>query len=115
MPIAGSPKKLAQDIADGYLMVTPPMLKLYTSIDFKTIVANIGIVCRELRQELIPTDDAMAIKAKNMKLSRLNQAEMVIKTYSRSKECPCDRNTTRLTRVSTLDHVSQSMRSALLP
>ena len=88
MPISGSPKKLAQDIADGYLMVTPPMLKLYTPSDFKTIVANIGIVSRELRQELIPTDDAMAIKAKNMKLSRLNQAEMVIQAYCKKKRMP---------------------------
>jgi hypothetical protein len=88
MPIAGSPKKLAQDIADGYLMVTPPMLKLYTPLDLKTIVANIGIVSRELRQEVIPTDDVMAIKAKNMKLSRLNQAEMVIRAYCKKQRMP---------------------------
>ena len=88
MPIAGSPKKLAQDIADGYLMVTPPMLKLYTSLDLKTIVANIGIVSRELRQEVIPTDDVMAIKTKNMKLSRLNQAEMVIRAYCKKQRIP---------------------------
>jgi hypothetical protein len=88
MPIAGSPKKLAQDIADGYLMVTPPMLKLYTSLDLKTIVANIGIVSRELRQEVIPTDDVMAIKTKNMKLSRLNQAEMVIRAYCKKQRMP---------------------------
>ena len=88
MPIAGSPKKLARDIADGYLMVTPPMLKSYTPIDLRTIVANIGIVSRELRSELIPTDDAMAIKAKNMKLSRLNQAEMVIQAYCKKIRMP---------------------------
>jgi hypothetical protein len=88
MPIAGSPKKLAQDIADGYLMLSPPMLKLYTPSDLKTIVANIGTVSRELRSELIPTDDAMAIKAKNMKLSRLNQAEMVIKAYCKKQRMP---------------------------
>jgi hypothetical protein len=81
MPIAGSPKKLAQDIADGFLMLSPPMLKNYTPGDLKTIVANIGIVARELRQWVIPQDDVMAIKARNMKLSRLNQAEMVIQTY----------------------------------
>jgi hypothetical protein len=88
MPIAGSPKKLAQDIADGYLMVTPPMLKLYTPLDLTTIVANIAIVSRELRQEVIPTDDVMAIKAKNMKLSRLNQAEMVIRAYCKKQRMP---------------------------
>jgi hypothetical protein len=85
MPIAGSPKKLAQDMADGYFMVTPPMLKSYTPGDLRIIVANIGIVSRELRQELIPADDIMAIKAKNMKLSRLNQAEIVIQAYCKKK------------------------------
>ena len=81
MPIAGSPKKLAQDIAEGYLMLTPPLLKNYTPADLKIIVVNIGIVTRELRQELIPLDDVMVIKARNMKLSRLNQADVVIQAY----------------------------------
>lgn len=81
MAIAGSPKKLAQDIADGYLILTPPQLKLYTPENLKTIVANIGIVARELRQEAIPLEDVMAIKTRNLKLLRLNQAEIVISAY----------------------------------
>ncbi len=88
MPIAGSPKKLAQDIADGYLMLTPPMLKSYTPADFKIIVVHTGIVSRELRQELIPTEDVMAIKARNMKLARLNQAEIVIQAYCKKRKIP---------------------------
>jgi hypothetical protein len=85
MTISGSPKKLAQDFADGYLMLTPPMLKLYTSADLGIITAHIGIVARELRQEIIPQDDVMAIKARNMKLSRLNQAEIVINAYCKKR------------------------------
>lgn len=81
MPIAGSPKKLAQDIGEGYFMLTPPLLKLYTPADLKIIVVNIGIVSRELRQQLTPVDDVMAIKMRNMKLSRLHQAEVVIQAY----------------------------------
>jgi hypothetical protein len=88
MPISGSPKKLAQDIADGYLMLTPPMLKLYTPGDLKIIVANIGIVARELRQEVIPLDDVMALKGRNMKLSRLNQAGVVINAYCKKRRIP---------------------------
>jgi hypothetical protein len=88
MPIAGSPKKLAQDVADGFFMLSPPMLKVYTPADFKIIIAHFGIVARELRQELIPQDDALAIKARNMKLSRLNQAEMVIQAYCKKKRLP---------------------------
>jgi hypothetical protein len=85
MPIAGSPKKLAQDIAEGYLMLTPPLLKNYTPADLKIIVVNIGIVTRELRQELIPLDDVMVIKARNMKLSRLNQADVVIQAFCKKR------------------------------
>jgi hypothetical protein len=88
MPIAGSPKKLAQDIADGFFMLTPPLLKNYTPGDMTTIVANIGIVARELRQEVIAFDDVMAIKARNMKLSRLNQATVVIQAYCKKLKLP---------------------------
>ena len=88
MPIAGSPKKLAQDIAEGYLMLTPPLLKNYTPADLKIIVVNIGIVTRELRQEVIPLDDVMTIKARNMKLSRLNQADVVIQAFCKKHRLP---------------------------
>ena len=88
MAIAGNPKKLAQDIADGYFMLTPPLLKSYTPVDLKTIVVNLGMVARELRQELITTEDVMAIKTRNMKLTRLNQAEMVIQAYCKKKRIP---------------------------
>ena len=88
MTIAGSPKKLCQDIADGYLILTVPMLKLYTPADLKTIVSNIAVVARELRQEAIPLDDVMAIKTRNMKLSRLNQAQVVILAYCKKRRLP---------------------------
>ena len=89
MPIAGSPKKMAQDIAEGYLMLSPPMLRGYTPIDIKTILANLALVTRELRQEQIPLDDIMALKMRNMKLSRMNQAETVIRAYCQKKRLPC--------------------------
>ncbi len=85
MPISGSPKKMAQDIADGYMSLSPPMLKTYTAADLKTVLANLGMVARELRQEQVPQEDVMAVKAKNMKLSRLNQAEVVIRAYAKKK------------------------------
>ena len=88
MPIAGSPKKLAQDIAGGYMMLSPPMLKAYTPVDLKTILSNLGMVAREIRQEQVPQEDVPAMKAKNMKLSRLNQAEIVLRAYCKKKRIP---------------------------
>jgi hypothetical protein len=88
MPIAGSPKKMAQDIAEGFMSLSPPMLKSYTPADLKTIIVNLGIVGRELRQELIAQDDVLAAKAKNMRLSRLNQSEVVIRAYCKKMRIP---------------------------
>ncbi|MHB8709127.1 MAG: hypothetical protein ACYC9I_09655 [Desulfuromonadales bacterium] len=88
MTIAGSPKKLAQDIADGYLMFSPPMLRTYTPADIKIVLANLALVTREIRQEQIPLDDIMALKTRNMKLSRMNQAEVVIRAYCKKKRIP---------------------------
>jgi len=88
MPIAGSPKKLAQDVADGYLSFSPPMLRNYTPADIKLVLANLALVTRELRQEQIPLDDIMAVKMRNMKLSRMNQAEIVIRAYCQKKRIP---------------------------
>lgn len=88
MPITGSPKKMAQDIADGYLMLAPPMLRAYTPADFKTVLANLAIVTRDIRSEQIPLEDVMALKARNMKLSRLNQAEVVVRAYCKKRRIP---------------------------
>lgn len=89
MPIAGSPKKMAQDVAEGFLMFSPPMLRGYTPADIKTILANLALVTREIRQEQVPLDDIMALKMRNMKLSRMNQAETVIRSYCLKKRIPC--------------------------
>ena len=88
MAIAGSPKKLAQDLADGYMTMSPPMLRQYTATDMKTILNNIAIVLRDLRQESIPAEDVMAIKQRNTKMSRLNQASVVIRSFCKKRRIP---------------------------
>ena len=70
-------------------MLSPPMLRGYTPADIKIILANLALVTRELRQEQIPLDDIMALKMRNMKLSRLNQAETVIRSYCLKRRIPC--------------------------
>jgi hypothetical protein len=67
------------------MMLSPPMLKAYTPADLKTILTNLGMVAREIRQEQVPQEDVLALKAKNMKLSRLNQAEIVVRAYCKKK------------------------------
>lgn len=88
MALSGSPKKLAQDVAAGYLNFSPPMLRKYTPADIKTLLANLAMVTRDIRQEQVPLEDVPAVKAKNMKLSRLNQAEVVIRAFCKKKHIP---------------------------
>jgi hypothetical protein len=88
MAIAGSPKKLAQDISEGFFAVTPPMLKKYTPADLKTILGNLAIVARELRQLQIPLEEIQELKMRNMKISRIGQAEMVIRAHCQKMRIP---------------------------
>lgn len=83
MAIAGNPKKLAQDIAEGFLSFSAPGLKKYAPADLKLILTNLAIVQREVRSLQVPAEDALLIKAKNMRLSRLRQAEMVLRSYAK--------------------------------
>ncbi len=88
MAISGNPKKLAQDIADGFHSLSLPVLKKYSPADLKIILTNMSIVKRDIRQILVPPDEVQLIKAKNMKVSRLNQAEMVLRSFCKKKRIP---------------------------
>lgn len=81
MAISGNPKKLAQDIAQGFQNLSPPGLKKYTPADLKIIQANLDMVRRDVRQTQVPQEDTQLMKAKNMQLTRLNQAETVLRSY----------------------------------
>lgn len=88
MAISGNPKKIAQDIAAGYQSLSPPSLKKYNPTDLKIILNNINLVKREIRQMQVPQDDVALIKAKNMQISRMNQSEMVLRTYCKKMRIP---------------------------
>lgn len=88
MAIAGNPKKIAQDIAEGFQSLSPPGLKKYNAADLKIILNNINLVKREIRQVQVPLEDVALVKAKNMKISRMNQAEMVLRTYCKKMRIP---------------------------
>ncbi len=88
MTIAGNPKKLVQDIANAFFSLSAPMLRQYDAADLRTLLANIAIVARDIRAEQVPLEDVMALKAKNLKLSRLNQAEMIIRAHGKKNRIP---------------------------
>ena len=88
MAISGNPKKIAQDISQGVVLVSSPMLKRYNAADLKIILNNMSIVSREIRAEQVPLEDIMALKKKNMKITRMNQAEMIIRAHCKKMRIP---------------------------
>lgn len=88
MAISGNPKKMARDIADGFQSLSPPGLKKYTAADLKIILNNINLVRREIRQVQVPLEDVQLVKAKNMQISRMNQAETVLRTFCKKMRIP---------------------------
>jgi hypothetical protein len=85
MAISGNPHKLAADIAEGYLSVTMATLRKYTPVELKTISTNLNIVMREVRREQVSLEDVMALKKRNMKLQRVNNALSIIRTYCKKR------------------------------
>ena len=88
MAISGNPKKLAQDVAGGFYSLSPPVLKKYTPSDLKIILSNLTLVQREVRQTQVSLGDVQLVKEKNMKISRLNQALMVLRSYCKKMRIP---------------------------
>lgn len=88
MSIAGNPKKFAEDIGDGFQSLNDATLKKYNQKDLKMILVNLQIVQRELRAEQVALDDVMAVKSKNMKMSRINQAMVILQAFAKKRGIP---------------------------
>ena len=82
MPIAGNPKKLAFDVAQGYQQFTQATLRQYNAEDLKVILFNLNLALREIRGKQISLEDIEALKDKNNKLRRINQAVNMIQSYA---------------------------------
>ncbi len=81
MPIAGNPKKLAYDVAQGYHQFTPNALRQYSLEELRAFLFNINFVLRELRAKPIPLEDIESLKDRNIKIQRLTHALNVIQSF----------------------------------
>ncbi len=81
MALQGSPKRLAEDISNGYFFVTLPYLKTLSTTEIKELYHALKIVQRDIRA--IVTTDTEDTKKKQMRLMRLNNVFTVIENYAR--------------------------------
>ena len=72
---------MAAHIADGNVLVTPVVLKKLSRSEIQVLSQEIEKVAREVRAENPPLDDTKLVQKRNRKVSRMNQAQMVIRQY----------------------------------
>jgi hypothetical protein len=82
MPIAGNPKKLATDVAQGFQQFSQGSLRQYTVEDLRIIIFNLKLVLQEIRGKQVSLEDIEGLKDKNNKIRRINQALSVIQSYA---------------------------------
>ncbi len=86
MALVGSPKALVKDVAEGYLAFTPLVLKRFTPEEIKAISTQIDLLLREMRGQAVPARNIPALREKNLRLGRLNEAHMVLTTYCKKNK-----------------------------
>jgi hypothetical protein len=85
MPIAGNPKKLALDIANGFQQLTQSSLRQYTVEDLRVILFNLNFVLREIRGKQLAQEDIEGTRDKNNRLRRINQTISMIQSFMLTK------------------------------
>ncbi len=78
-------KALTMDVAEGYISVNPIFLKSFAPETLKELYHEIDKTQKFLRSEKFPANDIEAIRMRNLKLQRLYQATVVIRTFARER------------------------------
>lgn len=81
MPLDVNPKKWAQDIAEGMRTINIVMLKKYNINELRQMIAALQTTLKEIRSTIVPEGDYPALKAKNMKMTKVNQAITIINAF----------------------------------
>ncbi len=88
MAFAGNPRKYARDIGDGYVLLTPVLLRGYDLADLRTLKQALELELRDSRAALPPADDREGVQAKQRRLLRLNQGLRVLRTFALKRRLP---------------------------
>jgi len=79
---SGNPRKYAADIGEGYVLLSPVLLRSYDLAALRELKVALELELRDSRSQLPPQDDLRAVQAKQRRLLRLNQALGVLRTFA---------------------------------
>jgi hypothetical protein len=78
-------KAIIWDIAEGYVTVNPLFLKAIDIDTIRDLYKEIQKIQTEIRGEKFPYNDVQAIRMRNMRLQRLNSAQIIIRNFLRER------------------------------
>ena len=79
--MSGPAWKTAADVAEGYLTLSPPVLKKLPQGEMASLQSELEKAARDLRSQVIPADDSDGAQKRNRKLQRLSQAALVLSAF----------------------------------
>jgi hypothetical protein len=83
--IGGSAFAMANQIADGYLLLNLHHLKKLTLGDINTLKAELEKIMKDARAEQPPLDQTELLQKRNRKISRINTAFMMLNAEMEKK------------------------------
>ncbi len=78
----------AKDIAEGYMVLNPMILKRFENETYKALHQELRKTQREIRSESFPTHDTLGIRRRNTRLQRLHTALMILEHAAKEKRIP---------------------------
>lgn len=72
--LGGSAPAMANQIAEGYTLLTAVQLKRLTDMELDQLQFELEKLLRDLRGQVVPADDVAGNQAKNRKISRVTNA-----------------------------------------
>jgi hypothetical protein len=78
-------RAITWDVAEGYVTVNPIFLKPLDVDTIKDLYSEVRKTLIDIRGEKFPFNDIQAIRIRNMKLQRLNSAQLIIKNFMRER------------------------------
>jgi hypothetical protein len=77
----GSAPSMANQLMEGYIMLSPPMMKRLSPSELRELKMELVKLQREVRAQRVPLDDSLATRQKNHRLQKISSALMVLSNY----------------------------------
>ncbi len=79
--LGGSAFAMCRDVAEGYYAVTARTFVGMTRPELQQLAQELDKQLREMRGTPAPLEDVAAVQRRNRKISRLNNALMILRTF----------------------------------